>query len=198
MGIRRRTHWRLRYWLGGKEKSLSLGVYPAVRLKAARTKREAERKHLDNKLDRSAERKAASLRESAAIENSFEAVAIKWSIKLANTWVASHALDVTRRLEKNIFPMLGHRPIADIEAPELLATVHKIEGRGAHDLPHRVLSVCGQVFRHGVATGRRKSDISKDLRGALTPHKPKKQAAVRLEELPALLRAIASYDETGD
>ena len=193
-----RKYWRLRYWLGGKEKSLSLGVYPAVGLKAARIKREAERKHLDNKLDPSAERKAANLRSRSALENSFEAVAVEWSTKRSNTWVASHALDVKRRLEKNIFPMLGHRPIADIEAPELLATVRKIEGRGAHDLSHRVLSVCGQVFRYGVATGRCKSDISKDLRGALTPHKPKKQAAVRLEEWPALLRAIAGYDEIGD
>ena len=193
-----RKYWRLRYWLGGKEKSLSLGVYPDVSLKAARAKRADERKHLDNKLDPSAERKAATLRERAALENSFEAVAIEWSTKRANTWVPTHALDVKRRLEKNIYPMLGHRPIADIEAPELLATVRKIEGRGAHDLSHRVLSVCGQVFRYGVATGRCKSDISKDLRGALTPHKPKKQAAVRPEELPALLRAIAGYDEIGD
>lgn len=193
-----RKYWRLRYWLGGKEKSLSLGVYPHVSLKAARAKRADERKHLDNKLDPSAERKAATLRERAALENSFEAVAIEWSTKRANTWVPTHALDVKRRLEKNIYPTLGHRPIADIEAPELLATVRKIEGRGAHDLSHRVLSVCGQVFRYGVATGRCKSDISKDLRGALTPHKPKKQAAVRPEELPALLRAIAGYDEIGD
>ena len=193
-----RKYWRLRYWLGGKEKSLSLGVYPDVSLKAARAKRADERKHLDNKLDPSAERKAATLRERAALENSFEAVAIEWSTKRANTWVSTHALDVKRRLEKNIYPTLGHRPIADIEAPELLATVRKIEGRGAHDLSHRVLSVCGQVFRYAVATGRCKSDISKDLRGALTPHKPKKQAAVRPEELPALLRAIAGYDEIGD
>lgn len=193
-----RKYWRLRYWLGGKEKSLSLGVYPDVGLKAARTKREAERKHLDNRLDPSAERKADKLRTRAALENSFEAVATEWSGKQSHTWVATHALDVKRRLEKNIYPFLGRRPIAAIDAPELLAAVRKIEGRGAHDLAHRVLSVCGQVFRYGVATGRCKSDISKDLRGALTPHKKKKQPAVRPEELPALLRAIAGYDEIGD
>ena len=193
-----RKYWRLRYWLGGKEKSLSLGVYPDVSLKAARAKRADERKHLDNKLDPSAERKAATLRERAALENSFEAVAIEWSTKRANTWVPSHALDVKRRLEKNIYPLIGRRPIAAIDAPELLAAVRKIESRGAHDLSHRVLSVCGQVFRYGVATGRCNSDISKDLRGALTPHKKKKQPAVRPEELPALLRAISGYDAIGD
>lgn len=193
-----RKYWRLRYWLGGKEKSLSLGVYPDVGLKAARTKREAERKHLDDRLDPSAERKADKLRARTAHANSFEAVATEWYSKQSNTWVASHTLDVKRRLEKNIYPFLGRRPIAEIDAPELLATIRKIEGRGAHDLAHRVLSVCGQVFRYGVATGRCKSDISKDLRGALTPHKKKKQPAVRPEELPALLRAIAGYDDIGD
>ena len=193
-----RKYWRMRYWLGGKEKSLSLGVYPDVSLKDARAKRADERKHLDNKLDPSAERKAANLRGRAALENSFEAVATEWSNKRANTWVSSHTLDVTRRLEKNIFPALGLRPIADIDAQELLAVVRKIESRGAHDLSHRVLAVCGQVFRYGVATGRCKGDPTRDLRGALTPHSKKKQAAVRPEELPTLLRAIAGYDQIGD
>ena len=193
-----RKYWRLRYWLGGKEKSLSLGVYPEVGLKDARAKRDAERKHLDNRLDPSAERKAANLRGRAALENSFEAIATEWYTKQSNTWVASHTLDVKRRLEKNIYPTVGQRPIAEINAPELLAVVRKIEARGAHDLAHRILSVCGQVFRYGVATGRCSSDISKDLRGALTPHKKKKQPAVRPEEFPALLRAIAGYDQIGD
>ncbi len=193
-----RKYWRLRYWLGGKEKSLSLGVYPDVSLKAARAKREAERKHLDNKLDPSAERKADKLRTKIANVNSFQAVAEEWYTKQAHTWVSSHLRDVRRRLEKNVFPYMGRRPIAAIDAPELLDAVRRIETRGAHDLSHRVLSVCGQVFRYGVATGRCKSDPSKDLRGALTPHKKRKQAAVRPEELPALLRAIATYDAIGD
>ncbi len=193
-----RKYWRLRYWLGGKEKSLSLGVYPAVGLKAARKKRETERKHLDNKLDPSAERKAEKLRAKLTLANSFEAVADEWYGKQAHIWVASHSLDVRRRLEKNIYPTMGHRPIAEITAPELLAVVRKMEARGAHDLSHRVLSVCGQVFRYGVTTGVCTSDISKDLRGALTPHKKRKQPAVRPEELPALLRAIAGYDDIGD
>ncbi len=177
---------------------MSLGSYPDVGLKAARAKREAARTLLDAGRDPSAERQADKRRQTLAFENSFQIVAEEWAKKRANTWVASHALDVKRRLEKNIYPALGLRPIAEIDAPELLAVVRKIESRGAHDLSHRVLSVCGQVFRYGVATGRCKSDPSKDLRGALTPHKKTKQAAVRPEELPTLLRAIAGYDEIGD
>jgi len=94
--------------------------------------------------------------------------------------------------------LIGRRPIAQIDGPELLAAVRPIEERGAHDLAHRVLQVCGQVFRYGVATGRCTRDIAKDLRGALTPHKKKHQAAVHPEELPALLRAIDGYGKLGD
>lgn len=191
-------YWRLRYWLAGKEKSLSLGVYPSVKLKEARAKRDDQRKLLEGNLDPSAERKAAKLKSHIAATNSFEAVANEWYAKQVHTWVAHHASDVLRRLESNIYPSLGRRPIADIEALELLAALQKIEHRGAYDLAHRVLQVCGQVFRYGIATGRCKHDLSADLRGALTPHKKQHQAAVRPEDLPGLLRAIATYEEIGD
>ena len=193
-----RKYWRLRYWQAGKEKSLSLGVYPKVTLSDARKKRDELRKQLEADLDPSAERKATNLRKKLAAENSFEAVAREWYGKQLHTWVPHHASDVKRRLENNIFPSIGKRPIAEIQAPELLETIRKIEARGAYDLAHRVLQVCGQVFRYGIATGRCTRNLSTDLRGALTPHKKQHQAAVRPEELPELLRAIAGYDETGD
>jgi integrase len=193
-----RKYWRMRYWQAGKEKSLSLGVYPKVSLSDARKKRDELRKQLEADLDPSAERKATNLRKKLAAENSFEAVAREWYGKQLHTWVPHHASDVKRRLENNIFPSIGKRPVDAIQAPELLRTVQKIEARGAYDLAHRVLQVCGQVFRYGIATGRCTRNLSTDLRGALTPHKKQHQAAVRPEELPELLRAIARYDETGD
>jgi integrase len=193
-----RKYWRMRYWQAGKEKSLSLGVYPRVSLSDARKKRDELRKQLQADLDPSAERKAANLQKRLAAENSFEAVALEWYNKQLHTWVPHHSSDVKRRLENNIFPAIGKRPIDAIEAPELLQTIRKIEARGAYDLAHRVLQVCGQVFRYGIATGRCTRNLSTDLRGALTPHKKQHQAAVRPEELPELLRAIAKYDETGD
>jgi len=192
-----RKYWRLRYWIAGTEKSLSLGVYPETSLKEAREKRDFERKHLKNNLDPAVERRADKLRRIAAAANSFEAVAQEWYEKQVHTWVPGHALDVKRRLERNAFPALGKRPIGDIEAPELLVALRPIEKRGAHDLAHRILQVCGQVFRYGIATGRCKRDLSADLRGALTPHKKKHQAAVRPQELPPLLRAIGSYEKMG-
>lgn len=191
-------YWRLRYWLAGKEKILSLGVYPEIGLKEARKRREAERDRLEGGLDPSAERRARQVTRRLASENSFVAVAREWYGKQAHTWVAHHAADVLRRLEANTFPYLGKRPIGQIEAPELLSVMRRIEARGAYDLAHRVLQVCGQVFRYGIATGRCKRDLAGDLRGALTPHVKKNQAAVRPEDLPQLLRAISAYDELGD
>lgn len=193
-----RKYWRMRYWQLGKEKSLSVGVYPKVSLSDARHKRDELRKQLQADLDPSAERKATTLRKKLAAENSFEAVALEWHGKQKIRWVAHHSVRVKRLLELCIFPILGKRPIAQIEAPELLEAIRKIEARGAHDLAHRVLQICGQVFRYGIATGRCTRNLSTDLRGALTPHVMQHQSAVRPEELPDLLRAIAKYDETGD
>ena len=192
-----RKYWRMRYWQAAKEKSLSIGVYPKVTLGDARKKREELRKQLQADLDPSAERKAANLRKKLSAENSFKAVALEWYNKQLHTWVPHHADDVKRRLESNIFPVLGKRPLGQIEAPELLQAIRAIETRGSYDLAHRVLQVCGQVFRYGIATGRCTRNLSADLRGALTPHVKQHQAAVRAEELPDLLRAIAKYDEIG-
>ncbi|MCX7168595.1 MAG: tyrosine-type recombinase/integrase [Rhodocyclales bacterium] len=193
-----RKYWRLRYWMAGKEKSLSLGVYPEIGLKEARQRRDDNRKIMGESLDPSAERKANKRQRKVASENSFEAVAREWYAKQLHTWVPKHADDVLRRFEVNAFPFIGARPIAEIEAPELLEMSRKIEKRGAHDLAHRLMQACGQVFRYGVATGRCKRDVAADLRGALTPHVKKHQAAVRPEEVPALLRAIDTYAEQGD
>ncbi len=189
--------WRFKYRFQGKEKRLSLGTYPDTGLKAARAKREELRAMLADGIDPSEARKAARREEATRAANSFEAVAREWFEKHARAWVATHAKDVLRRLEGNLFPELGHRPIDAIDAPELLATVRKIEARGSHDLAHRVLSMSGQVFRYGVATGRCARDVAADLRGALTPNVKKHQAAVRPEELPDLLRKIATYDQEG-
>jgi hypothetical protein len=155
-----RKYWRVRYWQVGKEKSLSVGVYPSVTLSEARKKRDEMGKQLQSNLDPSTERKAANKRKKLAAENSFEAIAREWYGKQLHTWVPHHASDVKRRLENNIFPSIGKRPIDEIQAPELLETVRKIEARGAYDLAHRVLQVCGQVFRFGIATGRCTRNLS--------------------------------------
>ena len=193
-----RKYWRLRYKIHDKEKSLSLGVYPVVGLKQARQLAQAERAKLMGNIDPSIDRKLNKQKAKEAAANSFEATAREWYTKQMHTWAESHAKDVIRRLEGNVFPFIGMYPISTIEAPQLLNMIHIIEQRGSYDLAHRVLGVCGQVFRYGISTGRCARDPSGDLRGALTPHKKKNQAAVKPEELPELLRAIATYERIGD
>ncbi len=192
-----KKHWRFRWWDEGKEQSLAIGEYPHVSLTQARSRRDALQKQRAAGVNPSESRKAEQQAKATAAANSFEAVAKEWYGKQSHAWSASHIRDVKRRLEGNIFPILGQRPIAEIEAPELLSAVRKIESRGSYDLAHRVLQVCGQVFRYAIATGRCSRDLSKDLYGALTPHQKQHQAAVRPEELPALMRAIAGYDRLG-
>lgn len=190
--------WRLKYRIGGKEKRLSLGVYPDVGLADARSRRDAARNLLANGVDPSERRKEEKRDAAGRAANSFEFVAREWHGKQEHLWAPHYATDVLHRLEGNLFPELGARAIASITAPMLLTELRKIEHRGSYDLAHRVLGVAGQVFRYGVATGRCERDPSGDLRGALTPHKSTNQAAVAPEELPALLRAIDGYDKIGD
>jgi hypothetical protein len=187
--------WRLDYSFGGKRKTLSLGTYPDTSLGLARKKADEARSLVQAGTDPSDVRKTQKTKQAKAREDerriatglppldSFEDVAREWYGKQVHIWVKSHARDVLRRLEGNIFPAIGTRPIAEIDAPELLAALRKIEARGAYDLAHRVLQVCSQVFRYGVAAGRCRSDPSPALRGALTPNKKKHQAAIKPEEL---------------
>jgi integrase len=126
---------------------------------------------------------------------SFEAVAREWHTKFPPGWVASHGDRILRRLEKDVFPWLGTRKIADIKAPELLSVLRRIENRGAQETAHRVMQNCGQVFRYAVATGRAERDPTGDLRGALPPPQENDHASIIEPKLIGqLLRAIDSYE----
>ena len=192
-----RKYWRLRYKIHNKEKSLSLGIYPVVGLKQARQLAQAERVKLVSNIDPSIDRQINKQKSKEAAANSFKTVAVEWHAK-QHTWTKTHSKSVLRKLEVDVFPYIGMYPISQIEAPQLLNMIRIIEHRGSYDLAHRVLGICGQIFRYGVSSGRCNRDPSVDLRGALTPHKKKNQAAVKPEELPELLRAIATYESIGD
>ena len=184
--------WRWKYRFGGKAKGLSFGVYPDVSLKSAREKRDAARKQVAAGVDPGAARKAEKLAKAGA--ESFEAIAREWHAKFSPGWAASHGDRILRRLENDIFPWLGKRPIAEIKAPELLAVLRRIESRGALETTHRAMQNCGQVFRYAVATGRTERDPTGDLRGALPPPKEKHHASIiEPKRVAELLRAIDSY-----
>jgi len=186
--------WRFKYRFEGKEKQLSLGTYPDTGLKEARAGRDKARKLLAQEIDPGEHRKTIRHQNAEAAENSFEVVAREWFSKYAPGWAPSHSNKIIRRLERDLFPFLGNRPIADISAPELLGVLRRIESRGALETTHRAKQNCGQVFRYAIATGRAERDPSADLRGALSPWKPQHYATItNPKDIGQLLRAIDSY-----
>ena len=189
--------WRLKYRFNGKEKQLSLGVYPDVSLKDARERRDAARKLLANGVDPSQNRKAEKLAQAERGANSFEVIAREWHGKYSANWAPNHAGKIIRRLERDVFPWLSGRPIAEITAPELLGILRRIEARGSLETAHRALNNCGQVFRYAIATGRAERDISSDLRGALPPVKESHFAATTdPKRFGEILRAMDGYEGT--
>ncbi|SHM18800.1 integrase arm-type DNA-binding domain-containing protein [Rhodanobacter sp. OK091] len=187
--------WRLKYRFGGKEKRLSLGTYPDTGLADARDKRDAARKLLAADVDPGEQRKAVKAAGEDRAANSFEVVAREWHAKQSATWVELHASRIMLRLENDVFPWLGSRPLADITAKELLATVNRIVDRGAVESAHRVLQNCGQVLRYAIATGRAERNPVADLRGALPPVKQTHLAAiVDPVAIGGLLRAMDAYN----
>lgn len=189
--------WRMDYRFEDKRKTLALGSYPDVNLKQARDRRDEARRQLADGIDPMSKRQEAKATRRAESINNFEAVAREWYKKQCSRWSKSHSSDVLRRLEVNLFKPLGGRPIAKIDAPELLKAIEVIENRGAHELAHRVLQVAGQVFRYGIVTSRCSRDPSADLKGALTPVQKTHQAAVKPEEMGDLIQAINRYDQVG-
>ena len=189
--------WRLKYRFGGKEKRLSLGVYPDVSLKDARERRDEARKLLANEIDPSEYRKAKNAAKVERAENSFEVIAREWFAKHSPNWSPNHADRIIRRLDRDIFPWIGGKPIADITAQQLLEVIRRIEQRGALETAHRALGNCGQVFRYAVATGRAERDPSGDLRGALPPVKGTHFASVtEPKQVAEVLQALDGYEGT--
>lgn len=186
--------WRLDYRYGGKRKTLSMGVYPDVGLKDARNRRDDARKLLASDVDPGENRKAVKAAKAERASNSFETITREWFSKHSSSWNANHGDRIMSRFERDLFPWIGAKAIADLTAPEVLSALRKIEERGAIETAHRALSNCGQVFRYAIATGRAARDICADLKGALPPVATKHFAAVtEPKKVGELLRAINGY-----
>ena len=188
--------WRFNYRINGKQKTLAIGIYPDISLKAARDKHKEARENLANGIDPSSHKKATKAANQSKSANSFEAVALEWSKtrgkKAESTEKRQQAL-----LEKDLFPYIGNRPIADIKATEILKVLRKIENRGAIETAHRAKRLAGQVFRYAIATGRAERDPSIGLKDALTqPTRTHFNSITEPAEIGPLLTAIKNYRGT--
>ena len=186
--------WRWTYRHEGKAKLMTFGKYPDISLAQARERHAEARKLLATRVDPMAHRKA----EKAAVENSFQNIATLWREHWQNGKSPRHVDYVKRRMEADILPSLGARPIAEIQAPDLVAMTKAIEQRGARDIAKRALETTGQVFRYAIAHGYTKRNPASEIkpRDILKSTRKVNYARIDAKELPGLLRAIEVYPGT--
>lgn len=188
-------YWRMAYRFGGKQKTLAMGVYPAVTLAQARRRRDEARAQLADGIDPSLVKQAEKAAKAVAGESTFEAVAREYHGVKKSGWSEKYAAKWLRGLEKDLFPYVGRLQLADITAPLMLNAIRKVERRGNRDAAHTLSQNSGQVFRYGIQTGRCERNPMPDLQGALEPVVVKHMPAV-LEPMKVgeLLRAFDTYN----
>ena len=201
--------WRLDYTFDGVRKTISLGTYPDTGLKLARDKAAHARSLVAAGIDPSEKRKDDKMKAKLEREmklaeangiplpGTFEYVARQWYDLKRDEWSPSYGEKVIRRLESDVFPWIGKKPVVSITTPEMLTVLQRIESRGVIETAHRVKESCGQVFRHAIHTGVTTNDPSRDLKGALRKPRSRNFAAIIApEKLAELLRAIDGYTGT--
>jgi len=183
-------YWRLDYRFEGRRKTLAIGTHPETSLKEARKKRDRARSDIEGGIDPSGHQNG----NPALGDDSFETVAREWHEKYRSQWTEGHASTTLRRLEANLLPWLGKRPLGAIEPPELLRSLRRVENRGAVETAHRIQQIASRIFRYGVATGRCSRDPTLDLKGALPPKRSEHFPTITdPKKIGALLRAVDDY-----
>ncbi|GAA3898271.1 tyrosine-type recombinase/integrase [Gibbsiella dentisursi] len=186
-------NWRFRYRFAGKPKMISFGVYPTVTLAEARAKRDEARKLVADGQNPSEIRKEQKLAQQVGGENTFEIIATEWHQLKSARWSPGYAFDIMEAFRKDIFPYVGHRPIAEIKPLELLNVLRKIEARGALEKMRKVRQRCSEVFRYATATGRAEFNPAADLSSALEVHQSNHFPFLNADEIPDFLRALEGY-----
>lgn len=190
--------WRWKYRFNGKEKLMTLGAYPELSLAQARMRHEDERRLLLAGTDPMAKRKSDKHARQLVADNSFATVAALWWASWKTARSGRHAEYVLRRLNDDVFPAIGARPVAEIEAPELVRMLKVIESRGALDIAKRALQTTGQVFRYAIAHGLATRNPAADIKpgDVLASRKRENYARLDAKELPELLRRMDAYQGT--
>ena len=187
-------YWRMAYRFAGVQRLLAFGKYPDVSLADARKARAAAREKIIADIDPAQAKRLAKINKATANANTFEAVAREWHQNKLESWQPRTAKNVLHRLEKDVFPLIGNCPIADIKAPIMLDMLRQIERRGAVDMAKRQGQVCGQIFRYAIACGKADIDPVPNLRGALKPIAKGHHAAITPDEIPEFLQAFRKIE----
>jgi integrase len=190
--------WRFKYNYDRKSKTISFGTYPEISLADARQRREDARKLLANGVDPSVNRKAVKSAKEELLANSFEFIAREWheQQKADNAWTAEHAVTIMNRMEKDMFPWIGSKPITEVTAKDIRTILDRVKSRGVIETARRCRTISSQVFTYAISTDRAMYDVAASLRKHLpaTSKTRKHMAAVTdPKELAPLLRAIDGY-----
>lgn len=189
--------WRLAYRVGGTQKTLALGVYPKMSLKAARDQRDEAKRLLAEGQDPYVAKQEAKAAKAEAAGNTFGAMVSAYLDKKRREGIAETTLGKLDWIFGLASPALGPRPITEITPAEILRVLKRVEARGQYETAGRLRANIGAVFRHAVALGRAENDPTFALRNALTTPKTKhRPAIVEPRAFGALLRAIDSYEGT--
>lgn len=190
-------YWRMNYRFAGKDKTLALGVYPDVGLAAARKKRDEAREKLAAGIDPGEAKKLDKRAIRIAAANSFEAVALGWMDERKTTVDIAQHDKTLARFKGDVFPWLGKRPISEIDAPEILAVLKRVDERGARFTAHRLRSEISRVFRYSIKEGFCKADPAKDLIGAIPPAQTTHFASItEPAKVGEMLRAFDGFTGT--
>ncbi|MEM9422843.1 MAG: integrase arm-type DNA-binding domain-containing protein [Pseudomonadota bacterium] len=176
--------WQLAYRWQGKQKTASFGPYPLISLARAREKR--------NEFKRSLKEGRLPAPRKYGGNGSFQSVSEFWLEQ--HTASDKQKQTIQTRLEKHVWPEIGHMPIAEIKPIDLLNALRKIEKKGFYDITKRMRQACGQIFRCGVGEDLCERDITQDIKDQLKPppppiHNPQLTAA----ELPAFLERLHEH-----
>lgn len=185
--------WRFRYRFNGKPKLLSLGTYPTTSLNDARQKRDEAKKLVVAGINPSDIRKQEKIERQAVYGTTFEGITREWYEKRVDRWSESYAEEMLSTFEKDVFPIIGHRPISEIKPMELLHVLSKLDERGATEKLRKVRQRCGEVWRYAIITGRAEYNPAPDLASAFSPHKKEHYAFLNVDELPAFFNALNAY-----
>ncbi|HGN2971871.1 TPA: tyrosine-type recombinase/integrase [Proteus mirabilis] len=185
--------WRYRYQFAGKTKMISLGIYPVVTLNEARAKRDEARKQVANGINPSEARRAEKAATINQTENTFKNIALEWYEGRKDRWSVGYRDDMMDAFEKDVFPYIGNRPIAEIKPMELLEVLSIMEKRGATEKLKKVRQRCGEVWKYAIITGRAEYNPAPDLASAFVPHKREHYAHLSVSELPEFLSSIDKY-----
>ncbi len=186
--------WRMKYRIHGKEKRLSLGIYPSISLGQAREGRDNAKKLLAQGHDPSAHKQEQKKEAARNSENTFKALALEWHDTFKEKWTDRHAKTVLNRLERDVFPEIGNMPITEIKPKHIIETLKTVQKRGAYEPAHRLRQYCSQIFKFAIIHELAESNPATDISSVLKPVKKTHYACIDIKEIPELLDAIQRND----